>query len=158
MTGGIVTVTMARDPIATHGFSLVVVRRGRRALLVHERKHGLLWYLPAGRKDPGETFADAAIRETREEAGIDVVLEGILGIEHRPLPDSARLRVIYLARETDDTPPKSIADEHTLEARFFALEEMRALPLRGDDVLHWVEHALVGIAAPLSLLDERRLP
>jgi hypothetical protein len=51
-----------------------------------------------------------------------------------------------------------MADEHTLEARFFTLEEMRTLPLRGDDVLHWVEHALVGIAAPLSLLDERRLP
>ena len=149
---------MARDPIATHGFSLVVVRRGRRALLVHERKHGQLWYLPAGRKDPGETFADAALRETREEAGVDVVLEGILGIEHRPLPGSARMRVIYLARELDDTPPKSVADEHTLEARFFTLDEMRALPLRGDDVLQWVEHALTRIAAPLSLLDERRLP
>lgn len=86
------------------------------------------------------------------------MLEGILGIEHRPLPDAARVRVIYLARELDDTPPKSIADEHTLGARFFSLDKMRALPLRGDDVLQWVEHALAGIAAPLSLLDERRLP
>jgi ADP-ribose pyrophosphatase YjhB (NUDIX family) len=146
---------MARDPTPTFGFSLAVVRRGRRALLVHERKHGQEWYLPAGRKEPLETFTDAALRETQEEAGIDIVLEGVLGIEHRPLPGGSRVRVIFLAREAGDTPPKSIADEHSLKAGFFTLEEMFALPLRGDDVLYWVKRALEGgVVAPLSLLDE----
>lgn len=146
---------MSRDPIPTHGFSLAVVKRGRRALLVHERKHGQGWYLPAGRKEPLETYADAALRETKEEAGIDIVLEGVLGIEHRPLPGGARMRVIFLAREAGDAQPKTTPDEHSLEAAFFSLEEMFALPLRGDDVLYWVKRALEGgVVAPLSLLDE----
>ena len=48
---------MSRTPSATWFFALVVVRRGDRFLLVHERKHGQTWYLPAGRVEPGETLA-----------------------------------------------------------------------------------------------------
>ena len=55
---------MSRLPIPTWFFVLVVVRRGEQFLLVHERKHGQLWYLPAGRVEPGETFVEAAVRET----------------------------------------------------------------------------------------------
>lgn len=68
---------MARTAIPTWFFVLVVVRRGDRFLVVHERKHGQLWYLPAGRVEPGESFAAAAARETREEAGIPIHLEGV---------------------------------------------------------------------------------
>ncbi|MCA9712212.1 MAG: NUDIX domain-containing protein, partial [Myxococcales bacterium] len=71
---------MARVPLPTWTFALVVVRLGPRFLLVHERKHGGGWYLPAGRVEPGETIAAAAIRETREEAGIPIVLDGILRV------------------------------------------------------------------------------
>jgi 8-oxo-dGTP pyrophosphatase MutT (NUDIX family) len=102
---------MARDPIPTYCFALVVVRLGHRFLLVHERKHGQLWYLPAGRVEPGEGFAAAAVRETLEESGVPIVIEGVLRMEHGLLLDgSARLRVFFLARPRDDTPPKSITD------------------------------------------------
>jgi len=40
---------MPREPIQTWYFALVVVRLQHRFLLVHERKHGQKWYLPAGR-------------------------------------------------------------------------------------------------------------
>jgi phosphatase NudJ len=146
---------MLRDAVPTFSFSLTIVRRGRRVLLVHERKHGQCWYLPAGRKEAGESFQQAALRETREEAGIDVVLEGVLAVEHRPGPEQARIRVVFLAREKDDTPPKSEPDQHSLAAAFFTLEEMATLPLRGDDVTDWVKKALQGaVAVPLSILDE----
>jgi phosphatase NudJ len=41
--------SMSREPIPTWYFALVVVVSGDRFLRVHERKHGQLWYLPAGR-------------------------------------------------------------------------------------------------------------
>lgn len=151
---------MAREPIPTHNFALVVCKLGRRVLLVHERKHGQLWYFPAGRVEPGETFADAALRETKEESGVDVVLEGILRVQRSVMPDYARLRVLYLARPADDAAPKSIADDESLEARYVTLEEMQQLPLRGEEVLAWTRYALEGGAvAPLSLLaPEGALP
>src|SRR5207244_8580287 len=88
---------MPRDPIPTWFFALVVVRKGDRFLLVHERKHGQLWYLPAGRVEPGETLADGALRETLEETGVRVRLEGILRVEHSPSPNGARCRVFFTA-------------------------------------------------------------
>lgn len=73
---------MAREPIPTWCFAVVVVRRGDRFLLVHERKHGQLWYLPAGRVEPGESFATAACRETLEEAGVPIRVTGLIRVEH----------------------------------------------------------------------------
>lgn len=150
---------MAREPIPTHCFALVIVKLGRRILLVHERKHGQLWYFPAGRVEPGETFAEAACRETLEEAGVDIVLEGIVRVERSLAFGGARLRVIYLARPADDRPPKSEPDDESLEARFVTLDEMRALPLRGAEVYGWSEYVLGGGAvAPLSLLAPEGAP
>ncbi len=127
---------MARDPIPTWFFVLVVVRLGRRYMLVHERKHGQLWYLPAGRVELGETFVQAAQRETLEEAGISITVEGLLRVEHSPQTDgTARVRVIFLAHPADDTLPKNQPDQESLGAGWFSLSELSALPLRGDEVL-----------------------
>ena len=143
---------MSRDAIPTWAFALVLVKRGLRFLLVHERKHGQGWYLPAGRVEPGETFEEAAIRETREEAGVEIELEGVLRIQHTPRADGARLRVFFLARQRDDTAPKSAPDEHSLEARYFGVDELAGLPLRGDEVEAWMRYALAHPPlAPTSL-------
>jgi 8-oxo-dGTP pyrophosphatase MutT (NUDIX family) len=47
-------------------------------LLVH-RRTPVLWALPKGTPDAGETLEETAIRETREETGIDVDIEAALG-------------------------------------------------------------------------------
>jgi phosphatase NudJ len=125
---------VARDPIPTHAFALVVVRLGRRFLVVKERKHGQRWYLPAGRVEPGETLADAARRETLEESGVPIELEGLVRVEHSPGASANRLRAIFVARPADDTPPKSAPDDETLEARFVTLEELAELDTRGEEV------------------------
>ncbi|HTQ22244.1 NUDIX domain-containing protein [Mycobacterium sp.] len=143
---------MAREPIPTWNFALVLVRLGRRFLLVHERKHGQLWYLPAGRVEPGETFAMAACRETREEAGVDIELEGVLRIEHLPIPVNTRMRVVFVARPADDRAPKAVADEESLGAAWFTLEEMADLPLRSAEVHNLAREVLNGaLIHPMSL-------
>jgi phosphatase NudJ len=132
---------MAREPIPTWFFSLVVVRDGDRFLVVREAKHGERWYLPAGRAEDGETLAQAAEREALEETGVPVVLEGVLKLQHTPGEGAARVRGLFLARPADARPPKSAPDEHSLEARWVTLDELAALPLRGPEVLaifRWV--------------------
>lgn len=151
---------MARVAIPTWFFAMVVVRLGRRFLVVRERKHEQRWYLPAGRVEPGEAIVDAAVRETVEESGLHVVIEGVLRVEHSAGADgSARVRVWLVARPADDAPPKRVADEHSLEARWVTLEELDALALRGDEVRAVFRHVADGGAVyPMSVLRPEGAP
>jgi 8-oxo-dGTP pyrophosphatase MutT (NUDIX family) len=150
---------MARKPIPTWFFAVVVVRRGDRFLLVHEHSHGQLWYLPAGRVEAGESFAAAACRETREESGIPVRLVGVIRVEHSPSPATARMRVVFLAEPEDDTPPKSEPDEESLEAAWVSLEELARFPLRGEEVRELFAYvAAGGMIFPTSILQAEGMP
>ncbi len=144
---------MARPAIPTWFFVLVVVRQGDRFLLVHERKHGQQWYFPAGRVEPGETLAAAAHRETLEEAGLRVQLDGVLRVEHQLIPGGARVRVLYTARPIDDTPPKQQPDEESLGAAWVRLEDLAHLPLRSEEVVRVLTEVSQGAPVyPLSVI------
>lgn len=49
--------------------------------MVQEAKHGQGWYLPAGRVEPREELAQAAMRETLEETGVPVVLDFVKAVK-----------------------------------------------------------------------------
>jgi phosphatase NudJ len=145
---------MARQPIPTWFFALVVVRRGDQFLLVQESKHGQLWYLPAGRVEAGETFVEAARRETLEESGVPVRVVGVLRVEHTPTPTAARVRVVFLAEPVDDTPPRSTPDDESLGAAWVSLDDLDRYPLRGDEVRQIFAYVAAGGAVfPLRILQ-----
>ena len=143
---------MPRDPIPTWFFVKVVVRQDDRFLLVQERRFDQTWHLPAGRAEPGETLVEAALRETLEEAGVPVILDGILRVEHSPHPDKAYLGAIFLAHPARDVPPKSTPDEESLRASWFTLGEAERLPLRELDVFEVLRYVHNGGQAGLITL------
>ena len=150
---------MPREPIPTWCFALVVVRKGDRFLLIQESKYGEPWYLPGGRVESGESFTDAAVRETLEEAGIPVRVTGVIRIEHSPSPAGARMRILFLAEPTDDTPPKSEPDDESLRAAWVPLDELAKYRLRGAEVaelFHFVANG--GEVHPLELLQPEGAP
>lgn len=57
------------------------VFRGNRVLLAQRTVPPLngLWSLPGGLVEPGERLAEAALRELREEVGIDAAIAGFAG-------------------------------------------------------------------------------
>jgi phosphatase NudJ len=150
---------VARKPIDTWFFALVVVRRGDSFLLVQERKHGQRWYLPAGRAEPGESLADAALRETLEETGVPVRLLGVLRLEHNPLGREARVRALFLAEPIDETPPKAHPDDESLQAAWVTLAQLDDYELRGDEVEAMLRYVAGGGAVhPLSVLRPEGAP
>ena len=52
---------------------------GRIEILLVHRRSPVLWALPKGTPDSGETIDETALRETREETGIEVEIEASLG-------------------------------------------------------------------------------
>jgi 8-oxo-dGTP pyrophosphatase MutT (NUDIX family) len=143
---------MARSPLPTWYFALVIVRRGHRFLLTQEKKYGSSWSIPGGRVEPGESLADAAVREVLEETGVPIRLDGILRIEHTP-GDGVRVRVLFTGSPIDDTPPKTTADNESLGAAWLTLDEIRARPLRGAELGALLESVAQGRQVfPLDLL------
>ena len=60
-----------------------VVVDGDRILLVH-RMDNDLWALPGGGHELGETIEDTAVREVKEETGIDVDVTELVGLYTNP--------------------------------------------------------------------------
>ena len=144
---------MAREPIPTWYFVLVVVRKEDCFLLVHEREPGQGWYLPAGRAEFGEALEAAACRETLEEAGIAIRLTGLLRLEHSPAPRSARVRALFLAEPVDGGLLKSVPDSESLGAAWVSLSDLPKYPLREPEVEQLLRYVTEGGAVyPLSVL------
>ena len=53
-------------------------------ILLQRRRDTGQWALPMGRQEIGETVTECAIRETKEETGVDVEITGIVGIFSDP--------------------------------------------------------------------------
>ncbi|MEZ6183434.1 MAG: NUDIX domain-containing protein [Planctomycetota bacterium] len=153
---------MARRAIPSTTYVLCVVRRGAHYLLVQERKHGQTWFLPSGGVEAGESFFDAARRETLEEAGVPIDPQGVLGCDHTWIPGpgglAIKLRVVLLCAPRADVAPKQVPDRHTLGARWVTPAEARALPLRAAEVVRWIEHVdQGGLVMPLRAFESTSL-
>ncbi|WP_435612749.1 NUDIX hydrolase [Streptomyces sp. bgisy159] len=73
------------------GIAAAIVVSGGRVLMVRRRvsEGQLSWQFPAGEIEPGESREDAAVRETHEETGVEVVAMKLLG--ERVHPKTGRL-------------------------------------------------------------------
>ncbi|MFB7935422.1 NUDIX hydrolase [Streptomyces sp. NPDC056039] len=75
----------------------VIVSEGRVLLVRRQVKEGQLsWQFPAGAVEPGEAEEDAAVRETREETGLEVKALKLLGSRIHP---NTQRRMSYTACE-----------------------------------------------------------
>ena len=149
--------------------AVFVVHQG--AVLLHWHRKLGRWLPPGGHVEPDELPDEAAIRETLEEAGIEIeLLEGMpipgvsdqpalqegprrlaqpLGIQLEDIPANhpthQHVDLIYLARPRPGAPtqPRAPADDPDARPAWYAAEALGALELT-EEVRRW---ALAAVAA-----------
>jgi 8-oxo-dGTP diphosphatase len=81
-----------------------------RVLLVKQTFGPKLWSLPGGTVEPGESLANAAIREVREETGLDVTVTGLFLMRNRPDQSCYIFMTQLMGGELLDSVPGEIDD------------------------------------------------
>ena len=101
-------------------------------------KWSLPWGFVEGKKSDGslETPDMAAIRETQEEAGVVVKVEGLLGVQNHSDNGEPRLYIVFLCHHINGEP---VPDNHeTDSAAYFSLDEMANFNEPFDEFCEWV--------------------
>lgn len=97
------------------GIAAAIIVRDGRVLMVRRAvtEGSLSWQFPAGQIEPGETPAEAAVRETAEETGLKVTAGAVLGA--RVHPKTGR-EMTYVACTPLDDAEARVADADELDA------------------------------------------
>jgi 8-oxo-dGTP diphosphatase len=120
-----------------------------RVVLVRRRYPPPGWALPGGFVEGGETVEAAAVREAREETGLEVSLTDLLYVYSDPRRDARRhtASVVFLGR-TSGVP---VGADDAAEARAFGWDELPS-PIAFDHA------AILADARRFLLTGARRRP
>jgi len=132
--------THPRNPSPT--VDVIIHVAGRGIVLVERKNPPPGWALPGGFVDYGETCENAAVREAKEETGLDVVLTGLLGVYSDPArdPRGHTMSVVYTAQALD--LDKLAAGDDAGKTALFALD---ALPPLAFDHGRIVQDFIAGL-------------
>jgi 8-oxo-dGTP diphosphatase len=108
----------------------VIIEIDGRIVLIERKNYPPGWAIPGGFVDVGETVEHAAVREMREETGLEVEITDLMGIYSRPErdPRGHTVSVVYVGRAqgqpqgaddaktaglfAPDAPPSPLAFDH----------------------------------------------
>jgi 8-oxo-dGTP diphosphatase len=148
---------------------VVVTDANGRILLIKEKpekKPRALWNIIKGSHESGETIDEAALRECREEAGIQVELKAFLGTYISEESGKMRIQFNFLAHAQQvatmltDTKEQESRNETIEEVRWFTREEIQAMspeefvsPRSYEVLQDWMS----GQTFPLSVCKQVRM-
>lgn len=112
-----------REPETPFATVDVIIEMAEGVVLVRRRNPPHGWALPGGFVDRGESVANAARREAKEETELDVELSELLGVYSDPKRDPRgiyTISTVFIGRASG-TPRGS---DDAAEARVFALDAL----------------------------------
>lgn len=126
--------------------AMAVIEHERQLVLIRRRDAPLAgyWAPPAGYVESGESVPASAIREAREECGLDIALDELAGVHSQA--DVDVLIVVYRAHSTGG---RLAAGDDASEVGLFAPGALPAqpAPLAGTATDHWLHQVILDVTA-----------
>jgi ADP-ribose pyrophosphatase YjhB (NUDIX family) len=122
-------------------------------ILLTQREDFETWILPSGGVEDGESLAQAAIRETKEETGLDVELTGLVGVYSRISNMSPVHAVLFTAKPVGGEI--KCQEGETIAVEWFAFDEIPS-PLSAGHKRR-IDDALSGVSG-VAVLQEFKFP
>jgi len=112
-----------RNPIPT--VDIIIEMDDRRIVLIERKNPPYGWAIPGGFVDYGESLEEAAVRESKEETGLDVTLTGQMHTYSKPNRDPRQhtISTVFTARASGT--PKALDD--ALEIGLFDEDHLPSL-------------------------------
>ncbi len=121
------------------GLGAVVAIVDQDQVLLTRREDFEVWCLPGGHVDPGESVAQAAIREAKEETGLTVELQRLVGVYSRLEQHRAMHLVIFAATLVGGRLHPQV--EEVLELAYFTPHDLPA------DMFWWHRQPIADVFA-----------
>lgn len=131
--------------------NVAVIHEGK--ILLTKREDFETWILPSGGVEEGESLAQAAIRETKEETGLDVELTRLVGVYSRLSNMSPGYTVLFAAKPVGGE--QKCQEGETIAVEWFAFDEIPGPLSLGHE--RRIKDAIEG-ASGLVVLQEFNLP
>ncbi len=127
--------------------SAIVVDEADRILLIR-RTDNALWSIPGGAMEVGERIADTAVREVREETGLEVVPKTIVGIYSNPrhvieYADGEVRQQFSICFACRRVGGELATSDESAEVGFFTSAEIQAMAMHESirlRIRHYLEH------------------
>ena len=125
---------VGRQAILRPGASAIVFDAARQRVLLTRRSDNGRWCLPGGGMDPGESAAEACVREVLEETGLDVRVTRLIGVYTSPhliveFADGNRIQPVAFSFEAEVVGGELGISDETTDYGYFAVDELGALDL-----------------------------
>jgi 8-oxo-dGTP pyrophosphatase MutT (NUDIX family) len=125
-----------------------IVMNGEGKILLHRRSDNTLWGLPGGAMEVGESIGETVVREVKEETGLDVVPEYIVGIYSNPkhviaFSDGEVRQEFSICFACRIVGGELRVSEESFEVSFFTPDEAGRLPMHESNrmrIRHYLEH------------------
>jgi len=135
------------------GCSAVIFDETRQKVLLTRRADNGQWCLPSGGMEPGESAAEACIREVWEETGLRVRIVRLTGVYSDPnqlivYPDGTKIQVVALNFEAEVTGGELGLSDETTAFGYFTLDEAAQMDILFHH-LQRIQDTIVGEPAAL---------
>ena len=137
---------IGKEGVLRPGASALIFDEARERVLLTRREDNGRWCLPGGGMDPGESVAEACVREVLEETGLEVRVTKLVGIYTTPdlfieYPDGNKIQPVAFSFEVEITGGELGLSDETTGFGWYTVAEMETM----DTMEHHVQRVRDGV-------------